>query len=62
MYSIEDRCVRVRVHAHAKSVYGITIHPEQEIFATAGEDTIVNIFSLPTFHGKESCNVSVNVV
>ena len=58
LYSISGQCKKAEIAAHAKAVSAVVAHPEEDIFATVGYDTILNIFTLPSFSGKDSVNVS----
>jgi WD40 repeat protein len=52
IFKISSSNLAVEIDAHSRAIYGMDIHPEQNIFVTCGLDTNVNVFTLPVFDGK----------
>ena len=59
LFRINIKELMVEVAAHTRCINAIDIHAHQPLVVTVGEDTFVNVWSLPDFESKGSSEVRV---
>lgn len=59
MYRISKQALAVEVSAHARCINALAVHPSRPLVATVGEDTVLNVFSLPDFESAATSTVEV---
>ncbi len=42
---------------HSRCITALALHPTEDMFVTAGDDTLVNVWELPCFHDKSSSSL-----
>eukprot|EP00455_Lapot_gusevi_P043654 TRINITY_DN533_c0_g1_i10.p1 TRINITY_DN533_c0_g1~~TRINITY_DN533_c0_g1_i10.p1 ORF type:complete len:279 (+),score=51.99 TRINITY_DN533_c0_g1_i10:156-992(+) len=52
IFDISNPHLKVEIDAHSRPIYALHVHPHKPVFATGGEDTVVNVWSLPDADGK----------
>lgn len=47
VYAVGDGALVSEASAHGRCITALTLHPTENMFATVGEDTLVNVWTLP---------------
>jgi len=54
----EDRVLQAEIGAHARCITALHVHPTLPIFASVGEDCVVNVWSFPNASTMNTTNTS----
>lgn len=49
--------LRCEISGHSRCITGMCLHPTEDYFATCGEDSVVNVYTLPHLESKDCTNV-----
>lgn len=53
--------LRMEICAHSRCITALCCHPTENYFASCGEDSVVNVYSLPNLDSKDCTNVEIKL-
>lgn len=59
IFSRKAECLKAEVAAHSRPVSALAMHPSRDQFVSAGEDSLLYVWTLPDFESKSSSDVDV---
>jgi len=59
IFSRMSESIVAEITAHARCITGLALHPTKNIYASAGEDAVVNVFAIPQFESKTDGDIEL---
>ena len=60
VFSIREKSLHTEISGHCRAITGLDLHPALNVFATVGEDSILNVWELPSAENENQVTICMS--